>query len=92
MARRYRKGAAASNGYRRARRNAAKLHKKGTRRNVHDTRVWAKRVVDNHQLIAVEGERIRAGVDDVRHSLPPCGVVVVRSEPEIPRLSAVGNR
>jgi hypothetical protein len=44
------------------------------------------------RVILANGERIRAGADDVRHSLPPSGTVVVRSEPEIPRLSAVGNR
>jgi putative transposase len=54
MARRYTKGVAASKGYRRARRAALRLHAKGARQNVHDTRVWAKRVVEHHQLIAVE--------------------------------------
>ncbi|RVW01878.1 RNA-guided endonuclease InsQ/TnpB family protein [Rhodococcus xishaensis] len=54
MARRHRKGGPPSNGYRRARRQAAKLHKKAARQNRHDSRVWAKKVVDNHQLIAVE--------------------------------------
>ena len=44
------------------------------------------------RVILATGERIRAGADDVRHSLPPSGAVVVRSEPEIPRRSAVGNR
>jgi putative transposase len=165
-----------SAGYRRARREAAKLHKKAQRQNTHDARVWAKAVVDNHALIAVEdfkarflarstlarksadaaigvakreliergaragrkvvlvppayttmtcsscfaratqrlglsertfrctncgltagrdlnaarvilatAERIRAGVDDVRHLLPPLRVVGVLSESEIPR-------
>lgn len=53
MSRRYKKGAA-SNGYRRARREVAKLHQKGANQNKHAGRVWAKAIVDNHQLIAVE--------------------------------------
>lgn len=58
MSRRRRpRGAVPSGGYQRARRDAAKLHKKAQRRNTHDARVWAKRVVDNHQLIAVEDFR-----------------------------------
>ncbi|AOW95025.1 transposase [Rhodococcus sp. WMMA185] len=43
-----------SNGYRRARGEAARLHKKAARQTRHDSRVWAKQVVDNHQLLAVE--------------------------------------
>jgi len=54
MSRRYKKGAAASNGYKRAKREAAKLHQKASNQNKHDGRVWAKTVVDNHQTIAVE--------------------------------------
>ncbi|MCX5120379.1 transposase [Micromonospora sp. NBC_00362] len=55
MARRRRpQGHAQSNGYRRAKRAAAKLHKKAPRQNIHDSRQWAKRVVDHHQVIAVE--------------------------------------
>ncbi|WP_439647599.1 RNA-guided endonuclease InsQ/TnpB family protein [Corynebacterium hylobatis] len=54
MARRRRKGGKQSNGYQRARRQAAKLHKKAARQTQHDSRVWAKRVTDNHHLIAVE--------------------------------------
>jgi putative transposase len=55
MARRRRqRGQAPSNGYRRARRDAAKLHKKAARQNTHTARVWARQVVDNHQTIAVE--------------------------------------
>jgi putative transposase len=54
MSRRFAKGKAPSNGYKRARREAAKVHAKGVRQNVHDTRVWAKAVVEHHQLIAVE--------------------------------------
>jgi putative transposase len=45
---------APSNGYHRAKLEAAKLHKKGSRQTLHDCRVWAKAVVDNHHLIAVE--------------------------------------
>jgi putative transposase len=43
-----------SGGYRRAARKAAKLHKKAARQTQHDSRVWAKRVVAAHGLIAVE--------------------------------------
>lgn len=48
------RGQAASNGYRRAARQAARLHKKATRQTSHDARVWANRVVADHALIAVE--------------------------------------
>ncbi|WP_344920561.1 transposase [Plantactinospora mayteni] len=55
MARRRRvKGAPPSNGYLRAKRQAAKKAKKAARQNTHDARVWAKKVVDNHATIAVE--------------------------------------
>ena len=55
MARRRRqRGQAPSNGYRRARRDAAKRHKKAARQNTHAARVWARQVVNNHQTIAVE--------------------------------------
>lgn len=55
MSRRRRpRGQAQSNGYRRAARQAAKLHKKAARQTTHDARVWANRVVANHALIAVE--------------------------------------
>ena len=58
MARRKRpKGQAASNGYMRAKMEAAKISKKAQRRNLHDSRIWAGRVVENHQLIAVEDFR-----------------------------------
>lgn len=58
MARRKRpRGAAPSVGYRQARRDAARLHKKAQRQNTHEARQWAKRVVDNHQLIAIEDFR-----------------------------------
>ncbi len=54
MARRHRKGGSQSKGYKTAKREAAKLHKKAARQTQHDSRVWAKQVVDNHDLIAVE--------------------------------------
>ena len=57
MSRRHRRGQPQSNGYRRARRQAAKLHKKAARQNTHTARTWARRVVDNHQTIAVEDFR-----------------------------------
>ncbi|MFD4182841.1 RNA-guided endonuclease InsQ/TnpB family protein [Rhodococcus sp. NPDC058514] len=43
-----------SRGYDRAKREAARLHKKAARQTVHDARVWVKSVVDRHALIAVE--------------------------------------
>jgi len=58
MARRRRpRGQAESAGYRRAKREAARIQKKAARQNTHTARVWARRVVDNHQLIAVEDFR-----------------------------------
>jgi putative transposase len=48
------RGRAPSKGYQRAKRQAAKLHQKATRQNTHTAQVWAKAVVDHHQLIAVE--------------------------------------
>jgi putative transposase len=55
MARRRRpKGHAPSQGYVSAKRQAERVSKKAARQNVHDSRQWAKRVVDNHQVIAVE--------------------------------------
>lgn len=55
MARRCRpRGHAQTNGYQRARRQAAKLHKKMARQNAHTAHAWTKTVVDHHQLIAVE--------------------------------------
>jgi putative transposase len=53
------RGQAPSNGYRRAKREAAKIQKKAARQNTHAARVWARRVVDHHQLIAVEDFRPR---------------------------------
>ncbi|MEV6556049.1 transposase [Nocardia sp. NPDC051756] len=54
MARRRRKRGQQSGGYQRAARVAAKLHKKAARQTVHDSRVWAKSVVEHHEVIAVE--------------------------------------
>ncbi|WP_067680450.1 RNA-guided endonuclease TnpB family protein [Nocardia miyunensis] len=54
MARRHRKGGPQSRGYGAAKRQAARLAKKAARQTVHDSRVWAKRVVDRHEVIAVE--------------------------------------
>ena len=54
MSRRHRRGVASSNGYREARRDAAKLHKKAQRQNTHTARIWARGVVANHQVIAIE--------------------------------------
>ncbi|WP_062978083.1 RNA-guided endonuclease InsQ/TnpB family protein [Nocardia flavorosea] len=55
MSRRRRpKGQVQSNGYQQARREAARLHKKAARQNTHAARVWARRVVADHQVIAVE--------------------------------------
>lgn len=48
------KGKPASKGYKRAKLAAAKVAKKGKRQTQHTSRVWAKRVVDNHGLIALE--------------------------------------
>jgi putative transposase len=60
MSRRRRtRGQAPSAGYRRARRQAAKLHKKTARQNSHTSRTWARRVVADHQTIAVEDFRPR---------------------------------
>jgi putative transposase len=60
MARRRRpRGHAPSGGYRRARREAARLHKRAQRQNTHAARVWAKKVAAGHQTIAVEDFRPR---------------------------------
>ena len=53
------RGQAPSSRYRQARRQAAKLHKKAARQNTHTARVWARRVADHHQMIAVEDFRPR---------------------------------
>ncbi len=47
-------GKPASKGYKRAKLEAAKLHRKGARQARHTARVWANQVVAGHQLIAVE--------------------------------------
>lgn len=55
MARRAPKpGRTASSGYRAAKRDAAKAHRKVARQRQHDARQWARRVVSAHDLIAVE--------------------------------------
>ncbi|MFC0448748.1 RNA-guided endonuclease InsQ/TnpB family protein [Rhodococcus jostii] len=54
MARRRRVGAKPSRGYIAAKRQAARLQKKAARQTQHDSRIWARRVVEDHQLIAVE--------------------------------------
>ncbi|WP_246098153.1 RNA-guided endonuclease InsQ/TnpB family protein [Rhodococcus spelaei] len=43
-----------SRGYERAKRDAARLQKKAARQTEHQSRVWAKSVIDRHALIAVE--------------------------------------
>ncbi len=57
MARRRRKGQAQSKGYRTAQARAAKLHKKITRQREDTARKWAKRVVRDHDAVAVEDFR-----------------------------------
>lgn len=60
MTRRLRpRGRTPSKGYQRARRDTARLHKRAARQNTHTACVWARRVVDNHQTIAVEDFRVR---------------------------------
>lgn len=60
MSRRRRaRGQAPSGGYLHARRQAAKLHKKAARQNIHTARVCAKGVVEGHQMIVVEDFRTR---------------------------------
>lgn len=59
MSRRRRpRGQASSKGYQHARQQAARLHKRAQRQNVHASRVWARRVVANHQTIAIEDLRL----------------------------------
>lgn len=48
------KGQVQSKGYKRAKLEAAKVSKKAQRRNTHEGRNWAKKLVEAHQLIAVE--------------------------------------
>ncbi|MGW4386650.1 RNA-guided endonuclease InsQ/TnpB family protein [Streptomyces sp. NPDC004685] len=58
MARRQpRRGQAASKGYREAKRQTAKLHKKVARQRQDTGRKWAKRVVRDHDALAVEDFR-----------------------------------
>ncbi|MFF7593969.1 RNA-guided endonuclease InsQ/TnpB family protein [Streptomyces mirabilis] len=58
MARRKpRKGQAGSKGYRQAKRRTAKLHKKVARQRQDTARKWAKRVVRDHDALAVENFR-----------------------------------
>ncbi|PLW73637.1 transposase, partial [Streptomyces sp. DJ] len=51
------RGQAASAGYRTARRRAARLHKKVARQRTDTARKWAKRVVRDHDAVAVEDFR-----------------------------------
>ncbi|MFC8247975.1 RNA-guided endonuclease InsQ/TnpB family protein [Streptomyces chartreusis] len=53
------KGQAASKGYRQARRQTAKLHRKVAAQRQDTARKWAKRVVRDHDAIAVEDFRPR---------------------------------
>lgn len=58
MARRKpRRGQAASKGYRRAKRQAAKMHQKIARQRKDMARKWAKHVVRDHDVLAVEDFR-----------------------------------
>ncbi len=60
MARRKRpRGQAVSRGYRQARAQRARIERHAARQAQHERRVWARRVVDNHQLIAVEDLRLK---------------------------------
>jgi len=54
MARRHRPGKAQSKRYKKAKLTAAKVAKKAARQAKHDARVWARRVADDHGLIALE--------------------------------------
>jgi putative transposase len=51
------KGQAASRGYREARAQTAKVHKKAARQRQDTARKWAKTVVRDHDAVAVEGFR-----------------------------------
>ncbi|MBB6171894.1 putative transposase [Nocardiopsis mwathae] len=51
------KGRAASKGYRKAKRQTAKLHKRVARQRTDTARKWAKRVVRDHDRVAVEDFR-----------------------------------
>jgi len=52
------RGQAPTKGYQEAKLQVARLHKKAARQNTHTARSWAKSVVDNHQVIAVEDFRV----------------------------------
>jgi len=54
MARRQRTGRPQSKRYKKAKLAAAKIQKKAARQAKHDARLWARRVVDDHGMIAVE--------------------------------------
>lgn len=51
------RGQAASNGYREAKRQAAKVHKKAARQREDTGRKWAKKIVRDHDALAVEDFR-----------------------------------
>lgn len=55
MARRYRKGQPQTRGYQTARRQAAKLHEHARNQVKHEAHLWSNRVVEHHDLIAIEG-------------------------------------
>jgi putative transposase len=58
LSRRRKRGQQApSKGYREAKLQVAKLHKKASRQNTTTSRNWAKSIVDNHQLIGIEDFR-----------------------------------
>ncbi len=52
-------GKTGSNGYKSAKKDVAKLHKKVARQRQHTTRQWARKVVAGNQLIAVENFRTK---------------------------------
>lgn len=54
-----RPGHLSSRGYKRAKLRVAKLHKKIARRRQHNSRVWAREIVREHDLIAIEDFRPR---------------------------------
>ena len=51
------RGRTPTKGYQNAKLQVARLRKKAARQNTHTGRTWAKAVVDNHQVIAVEDLR-----------------------------------
>lgn len=53
------RGHSPSGGYRHARLVAARLHKKAARQNIHAARIWVRKVVQNHRVIAVEDFHVR---------------------------------